>query len=122
MSKFLIGGSIFATIISAASFIAVIFGVDPDDSTWWHFSIFYASMLLTMVGCLFLVFIYLRNKLKKPVLMETLHHPFRQSVFISGFVVGLMILHQFNRLNIISLVALVVFSVALEIYFVRIRN
>lgn len=112
----------FATVTSAASLSAMIFGVDPESSTWWHFGIFYTSLLLTLTGILFLIFLYLKRKSRKPIIADTLHHPFRQAVFLSGFVVGLMILHQFNRLNIISLVTTAVSTVALEIYFLRIRG
>lgn len=120
--KFLVGGSVFATIVSALSLSAMIFGVDPESSIWWHFGIFYTSLLLTLTGVLFLIFLYLKNKLRRQMLAETLHHPFRQSFFISGFVVGLMILHQSNKLNIISFVTVAVFTIALEIYFLRMRT
>lgn len=122
MIRFLIGGSAFATIVSVASLVTIIFGVNPDDSTWWHIAIFYVSLFLILVGILFMIFVYLKKKFKKPILIETIHHPFRQSFFLSGFVAGLMILHQFNRLNIISLVALLVFTSAMEIYFLRMRQ
>lgn len=118
----MIGGIIFATIISLASFVAVIYGVNPEDSTWWHIAIFYVSLLLTLIGVLFLAFIYIKRKLKKPIMAETIHHPFRQSFLLSGFLVGLMVLRQSGRLNIISLVALIVCVLAMEIYFLRMRD
>lgn len=122
MLRFLLGGIIFATGISWASFVAIVFGVDPKDVGRVGIALFYTSLFLGLSGVLFLLMAYLRNKKLRINVREMVHNIFRHSILLSVFFVGLLFLHQSNMLNIISAVCLVVFILAIEIYFSKIRE
>ncbi|KKP99048.1 MAG: hypothetical protein US71_C0001G0022 [Parcubacteria group bacterium GW2011_GWD2_38_12] len=122
MLKFLLGGIIFATGISWASFAAIVFSVDPKDVGGVGIALFYTSLFLGLSGVLFLLMAYLRNKKLRINVKEMIHNIFRHSILLSVFFVGLLFLHQSNMLNIISVVCLAVFTLAVEIYFLKMNQ
>src|SRR3989344_4836277 len=122
MLKFLLGGIIFATGISWASFAAIVFSVDPKDVGVVGIALFYTSLFLGLSGVLFLLMAYLRNKKLRINVKEMINNIFRHSILLSVFFVGLLFLHQSNMLNIISVVCLAVFTLAVEIYFLKMNQ
>ena len=122
MLKFLLGGIIFATGISWASFAAIVFSVDPKDVGGVGIALFYTSLFLGLSGVLFLLMAYLRNEKLIFNVKEMIHNIFRHSILLSVFFVGLLFLHQSNMLNIISVVCLAVFTLAVEIYFLKMNQ
>lgn len=117
MIKYLIGGIVFATIVSWLSFIAILLNINPGNSDNLGVMLFYASLFFSLAGTLFIGLAYFRKKRNRMVLTEIIHNTFRQSIFLSAFFIGLLFLKQSNMLNIISGVCLVVFVLALEVYF-----
>lgn len=125
MVKFLVGGVAFATFISIFSFLSVLLGINPKDSGIFGLALFYSSLFLAVSGILFFGFLYVRHFRKKRewhYIADALVDSFRQSVLISAFAVALIVLKQFNLLNIISAVFLVVFTLAIETYFYKMRR
>ncbi len=121
MVKFLIGGTIFATLASLASFATILFNVDPGSSGLAGKAVFYSSLFFGLAGVLFIGMIYFRRKKNQEKMDGVLHTAFRQAVFLSVFLVSLLFLRQSNMLNIISGVCLIVSVLALEVYFSKMR-
>lgn len=121
MIKFLIGGTIFATLASSASFALILFNVDPGSSGSVEKAIFYSSLFLGIAGLLFIGMIYLRKQRSHEKIEGIVNIAFRQSVFLTAFLVGLLFLRQSNMLNVISGVCLIVSVLALEVYFSKMR-
>lgn len=119
MLRFLLGGIIFATGISWASFGAIIFSADPKDAGVLGVVLFYISLFLGLSGIIFLLMAYLRKEKIKINAKKIIHNVFRHSILLSLFSVSLLFLRQSNMLNIISGVCLIVFILALEVYFSR---
>lgn len=117
MVKFLIGGTIFATLASLVSFATILFNVDPGNPGSINKTIFYFSLFFCLLGALFISMIYLRKKRSRKTIEEIMHIAFRQAFFTAIFLVSLLFLRQSNMLNIISGVCLIVFVLALEVYF-----
>lgn len=122
MIKFLIGGTIFATMASLASFATILFNVDPSIPGVAGKAIFYSSLFFGLMGTLFIGMIYLRKKKSQEKIESIMGRAFRQAVFMSIFLVSLLFLRQSNMLNIISGVCLIVFVLALEVYFSKMRE
>lgn len=121
MIKYLIGGIMFTTVASWLSFIAILVNINPGNSDNLGVMLFYSSLFFGLTGTLFIGLAYFRRKKNRMVVAEIIHNTFRQSIFLSTFFIGLLFLKQSNMLNIISGVCLVVFVLALEIYFSRMR-
>jgi len=117
MIKFLIGGTIFATLASLVSFATILFNVDPSSPGSISKAVFYGSLFFCLLGTLFIGMIYLRKRRNRETIEEIMHAAFRQSFFTATFLVSLLFLRQSNMLNIISGVCLIVFVLALEVYF-----
>ncbi len=111
-----------ATIVCWVAFSYVVFTVNPNSTNWLGFSLFYASLTLSLIGTIsifgFLIrFVILRQALVFRLVSEA----FRQSfLFTLLIVVSLFLLSRnlFTWMNLIFLI----FAVALLEYFLVSRG
>jgi hypothetical protein len=89
-----------ATVVAAATFFLVLFRVDPATAGALGFTLFYASLFMTVVGALSMLGFMARVLMHRTELLSRLVHvAFRQSVLIALLVTGSLLLRAAHLLT-----------------------
>lgn len=103
-----------ATIIFWLSWIFILFEVDPTAG-WSGLLFFYSSLFFSLLGTLFAFFTILRRYTKKDELeQQIVSASFRQSIFFSLTLVGVLFLQSKRFLTWWNLIILVLVVTLLE--------
>jgi len=114
---------VIATLLCWASWLLVIFEVDPTTAGFYGLLIFYSSMFLSLLGLFFLIsfgFRKLFNRLEMEYKLVGMS--FRQSFFFALAVVGFFFLQSKDLLTWWNSILLVLALVILEFFFLSYRR
>jgi len=112
-----------ATSICWLIWLTVLFQVDPNTAEWPNLLIFYASLFVALIGSFFLISFIWRRLFTKFVLEYRLVGvSFRQSLFISLLVVGVLFLAGHNLLTWWNTPLLVLAVGIVEFLFMSLRR
>jgi len=105
-----------ATVLAAATFFLVLFQLDPGLTGALGFTLFYLSLLLTLVGVLSMVGFLARALTRRTEVLSRLAViAFRQATLISALTVAALFLHGerllswWNALILVALVTMIEF-------------
>ncbi|MFN3301555.1 MAG: hypothetical protein ACK413_00800 [Patescibacteria group bacterium] len=109
----------FSTFFFWLIFLIFFFFVDPQEGGIFALIIFFLSLFFGLLGILTLLFIILKFRaLKDPEkIFEKFSVSFRQAVFVSLFVISVILFHFFKILEWWSLLAIFLFFLLLELIF-----
>jgi len=115
----------FMTILTAIcwlGWLAVIFLINPAQTGFLGFILFYSSLFLALVGSCALVGFLVRSHLKEQPIFLQAQIAFRQGTWISLFAVGILALRGLDILRWWNALFLLLFLVILESFFLSSRR
>lgn len=121
-SKILIIGTIFAVLVSLVSFLGIVLYMDPEVAGIAGVFLFYTTLFLWLAGAMFLGGVYFKKRKNDAIGSFELGNIFRQSIFLSIILVSFLALRQFNLLNVISGIFIIIFTSFLELYIYKMRK
>ena len=114
---------IIATALCWASWLLVIFEVDPTTAGFYGLLIFYASMFLSLLGLFFLIGFGLRKLFnRREMEYKLVGTSFRQSFFFAAAVAGFFFLQSKYLLTWWNSIMLIAALVILEFFFLSYRR
>jgi Ca2+/Na+ antiporter len=112
-----------AALIAWASWLFILFEVDPTASGNTGVIFFYLSLFIALWGTLFVVFSLIKKKFNKDDLEHNIVKvSFRQSIFFSLTVVGVLFLQSRNFLTWWNLILLILGVSLLEYLFLSFKR
>jgi hypothetical protein len=108
---------ILATMFCWAGFSFVIWTVNPNDTNWLGFFLFYLSLFLSLVGTAAIIgFIIRFISLKRELLRQSVKMAFRQSFLFSFFIVAVLFLLARNLFSWLNVIVLIIGLSVLEFF------
>ncbi|MBU1164862.1 hypothetical protein KKA15_04880 [Patescibacteria group bacterium] len=112
-----------ATVLSWINFIGVLFYVDPYKSGVVGVAFFYVTLVMTLIGSLYLILNVMRKRLVKyQQSLPRLRVAWRQAVWITILMVGTLYLFHNDLLNFLNVILLIVILVVLEFFFISYKK
>ncbi len=101
----------------------ILFNVDPQTSGFWGIFLFYLSLFLSLTGTIFAVSSWLRNKRSaEESEYRAVSVSFRQSIFFSLAIVGVLFLQSKQFLTWWNLIILICGITLLEYLFLSLKK
>lgn len=114
---------ILGTVLSAVSFLIILFYIDPMQAGGLGILLFYAALILSLLGIIHLVGFFLRLKLfRRNNIFYTLSTALRQAIFFTILIVGTLFLQSQKILNWWNIILFVLALTVLEFFFVAKRE
>jgi len=112
-----------ATAIFWIVWLVITAQINPDDTDFFGFLLFYLTLFFSLLGTFFLVsFAYRKVFSKFSLEYNIVGTSFRQSFFLALLFVSLLILQGIEMLNIINALLLVAAVVILEFFFLSYKR
>jgi len=110
------------TLFSVSSFLGILWGADPYESSFLIRTLFFVTLLFSLIGIFALAGIWFSRK-KQAVLAEheklaAFGMAFRRGVLLSGLAVAIIVLEAGSILNIGNAAAIFLLVVSVEMLFV----
>ncbi len=113
-------GVLLCTILSLSSWILVIRDVDPTKTDIIGYSLFYLSLFFCLTGIFSLLGFFIRNKVSShKAEFSQVGIAFRQGMFLSLVIVGMLFLQSNQMLSAINAFLFVIGISLLEYYFMN---
>ncbi len=101
----------------------ILFNVDPESSGFWGFFLFYLSLFLSLTGTIFAFSAWLRRKRNlQESEYQSVSISFRQSIFFSLAIVGVLFLQSKQFLTWWNLIILICGITLLEYLFLSLKK
>ena len=114
---------ILATSVCWATWAVVINSIDPNTTNVVGFSLFYASLFLSIVGTTALVGFVLRFVLlRKDLVFRQVVIAFRQSFLFATIIIGSLILQSFRMLTWYNAILLIAALTVLEFFLISYKR
>ncbi|MEI6288751.1 MAG: hypothetical protein WCP18_04265 [bacterium] len=114
---------ILATIIAWGVWVMFLYQIDPTQSGIFDFALFYSSLFISLVGTFFLAsFAWRRIFNKFSLEFRIVGTSFRQAIFLSFLLVGLLFLEHLNLLTWWNIILFVMSVVIVEYLFISQRR
>lgn len=121
--KYLIIIVSLATLIFWISWLIVLFEVDPDTIAWLGVMVFYLTLFTSLLGTFFLMSFGIRKFFNQSELeYKLVSKSFRQSLFFSLSIVGILGLQDLNFLTWWNFLILIFSLGILEYFFISFNN
>lgn len=109
---------ILGTLLGWVAFILVLTRIDPTAGGVFRFFLFYASLWISILGTASVLGFFIRNKARRdPVIVRIAMTSFRQSLWISLLIIGLLLLQSIRYLRWWNALLIVVFFVGFELFY-----
>ncbi len=114
---------LLATAICWLSWLTVVWQIDPTETAILGPGLFYLSLFFSLIGTLFLIsFTWRKMFCKYAMDYKIVSTSFRQSIFFSLIVVGILYLQSQNLLNWWSVSLVVIVITLIEGFFLSMRK
>jgi len=111
------------TLICWLIWIFVLFFINPDETGFIGFILFYFSLFLAILGTLAIFGFIIRARIiKKGHIFKQVETSFRQGIWLSVFIIGLLLLQEFSLLRWWNCLVLFLFLTFLEFFFLSSRK
>lgn len=111
------------TVISWINFLAVLFYIDPYQAGLPGLIFLYLSAILAFIGTLYLIGYLLRKRfVRYQPSFQRLRVAWRQAIWFTTLLVGLVYLYHNNLLTFLNLILLVVILTVLEFFFISYKK
>lgn len=111
------------TLLCWTAFVFIIWMVNPTETNFVGFFLFYISLFLSLIGSSAIVGFLIRFiGMKRTLAFYLVKDAFRQSLFFSFFVVAILLLLAYNLFTWFNLFLLVLFLGALEFFLISYRR
>ena len=99
-------------------FLFVVNIINPEETNYIGFSLFYLSLLLSLIGTIAILGFFVRFiVLRKSLAVYAVKNAFRQAFLISFFLICLLFLFSLNLITYLNLALLIIIFLILEIIF-----
>jgi len=113
----------FGTILAGATFFLVLFRTDPATSGALGFTLFYASLGLTLCGAVSIIGFLLRVMMHRDEMLSRLVGlSFRQAALLSALAVGALVLRSHDLLSWWNCLLLIVVATVVEFIFISLER
>ncbi len=112
-------GMIASVILCFVAWISILLNVNPFETNWRGFSLFYLSLFFTLVSFFTLLAFFIRCKISKHPAFSLVGVSFRQGILFSVVLTGALALQGFKMLNWWNGVLLLFIVLVVEFYFIR---
>ncbi len=111
-------GMIISAVLCFTAWIMIVNNVDPNETDWRGFSLFYLSLFFVLINFFTLLGFFIRSKIssKHPAFSQ-IGISFRQGIFLSVALIGALILQSFRMLDWRNGLLLLISIFILEFYF-----
>lgn len=110
---------LITTFVCWTAFLFVIWTVNPNEAGLMGFSLFYFSLLLSLVGTASIAGFVIRFiALKRELVFNSVKEAFRQSFLFAIFIVAILLLLSQNLFSWLNLILLVVGLSVLEFFLI----
>lgn len=99
------------------AWVLVLLFINPSKTGLIGFVLFYFSLFLAIVGTASIIGFIIRARLKRGPVFKQVEISFRQGVWVSVFVICVLVLQGLNLLRWWNTIFLVLFLVFLELFF-----
>jgi hypothetical protein len=110
------------TLICWLIWAIVLFFVNPEETGLIGFVLFYFSLFLAILGTVSLLGFIIRARIKKGPVFKQVEVSFRQGIWLSFFLIGLMILQGMGLLRWWNSLLFLLFLIFLELFFISSRK
>ncbi len=110
------------TLICWLAWIFVLFFINPDETGLIGFILFYFSLFLAILGSVAIIGFVIRARLKKGPVFKQVENAFRQGIWLSIFLIGILLLKSLGLLEWWNGLVLFFFLVFLEFFFLSSRK
>jgi len=110
------------TLICWLAWIFVLFFINPDETGFIGFILFYLSLFLAILGTLAMFGFIIRARIKKGPIFKQVETSFRQGIWLSVFIIGLLLLQGLSLLRWWNCLVLFLFLIFLEFFFLSSRK
>lgn len=112
-----------ATLLFWAVWITIVSQINPLETDFFGFVLFYLTLLFSLLGTFFLASFAFRKAFNKfSMEYSIVGTSFRQSFFFALLVVSLLVLQGIKMLNILNAILLVAVIVVLEFFFLSYKK
>jgi hypothetical protein len=112
-----------ATLLFWAVWITIVSQINPYETDFFGFVLFYLTLLFSLLGTFFLASFAFRKAFNKfSMEYSIVGTSFRQSFFFALLVVSLLVLQGIKMLNILNAILLVAVIVVLEFFFLSYKK
>lgn len=99
-------------------FLFVVNIINPEETNYIGFILFYLSLLLSLIGTIAILGFFVRFVvLRKSLAVYAVKNAFRQAFLISFFLICLLFLFSLNLITYLNLALLIIIFLILEIIF-----
>ena len=117
---FVVGG---ATLLFWIVWIMVVVKINPYETDFFGFMLFYFTLLFSLLGTFFITSFALRKAFNKFTMeFDIVSTSFRQSFFLALLNVSLLVFQGLQMLNILNTILLIAVIVVLEFFFLSYRK
>jgi len=110
------------TLICWLAWVFVLFFINPDETGFIGFILFYFSLFLAILGTVTIFGFIIRARIGKGPVFKQIETSFRQSIWFSVFVIGLLLLQGLSLLKWWNSLVLFLFLIFLEFFFLSSRK
>jgi len=112
-----------ATVISWLNFLTVLIYIDPYKGGLMAIVFFYSSVILAFIGTLYVTGNLIRKRfVKYQPSFQRLRVAWRQAIWFTTLVIGLVFLYQKSLLTLLNVILLVVILLILEFFFISYKK
>ncbi len=117
---FVVGG---ATLLFWIVWIMVVVKINPYETDFFGFMLFYLTLLFSLLGTFFITSFAFRKAFNKFTMeFDIVSTSFRQSFFFALLIVSLLVFQGLQMLNILNTILLIAVIVVLEFFFLSYRK
>ncbi|MBL7141710.1 hypothetical protein ISS21_01275 [Patescibacteria group bacterium] len=113
---------VILTIICWLAWVLLLFFITPVETGLIGFILFYFSLFLAIVGTAAIIGFIIRVRLSRGPVFKQVEVAFRQGIWISLLIVGLILLQGLNLLKWWNGLLLALFLIFLEFFFLSSRK
>jgi len=110
------------TLICWLAWVFVLFFINPDETGLIGFILFYFSLFLAILGSVAIIGFIVRARLKNGPVFKQVENAFRQGIWLSIFLIGILLLKSLQLLEWWNGLVLFFFLVFLEFFFLSSRK
>lgn len=113
-----VAAMLIGTVLSWAAWVLILFRVNPDTAGTIGFILFYASLLLSLLGTFALLGLVFRHmRVRRKFLVEKVVTSFRQGLWFGVVIIAALILQSQQLLSWWNLLLVILIITILEFFF-----